>query len=260
MSTADRKELILSQLKEASFLSVEELSRLTHASEATIRRDLTTLEEEGLVQRKRGGASYVNPEFIHWPLAFRNKENYDEKIRIARIAARLVEDGISIFLDSSSTCLCLAQALTAKRNLTAASCSVPTVEALAENDTYRVECSGGIYTPKHASMRGPDTCSFFQSRFANIGFVSALGFSTQMGLSDYSTEERAIKRAIRANCRTLVALVDHSKMGATHYLQDLSLSEIDILVTDQRLPDDLADACYDASIRVLAPQSSASHA
>ena len=251
MPIKDRKQTILEQLKEASFLTVDELSHLVHASEATIRRDLTALEEEGLVQRKRGGASYVNPEFVHWPLAFRNKEHYDEKLKIARRAARLVEDGSSIFLDSSSTCLCLAQTLTAKKNLVAATCSIPAVEALAVNETYRVECSGGIYTPKHASMRGTDACAFFAARYATIGFVSGLGLSAQMGLSDYSLEERAIKRAIRANCRTLVALVDHSKFEATHYLQDLSLAEIDILVTDEPLPDALADACYDNAVRVV---------
>lgn len=252
MAISERRERILALLKESSYLSVDELGRLVHASEATIRRDLAELEDEGCVKRRRGGALYVDPEFVNWPLAFRNKTHYDEKLRIARVAARLVPDGSTVMLDSSSTCLCLARALTAKEGLRVTTCSIPAAQALAEgSDDCEVELTGGVYRREHASMQGQECVDCFARRRANLGFVSAVGLSADFGLSDYSHKEAAIKQAIRSSCRTLVALVDHNKVGGEFYIRDLPLEQIDVLVCDSALPDDLAYACERAGTRAI---------
>lgn len=251
MSTKDRREQILGTLRETSYMTVRELAKTVHVSEATIRRDLATLEDEGSLKRSHGGASYVNPDFVNWPFAFRNKAQYEKKQRIATCASYLVQNGSTLFLDSSSSCLCLAHVLNRKQDLKCATCSIPTAQALAKNTSHLVECTGGTYVPAHACFQGHEVIDFFNRRNAALGFISGLGISATAGLTDQSKEEAAIKRAIRSNCQTLVALVDSSKHGAIFYLEDLSLDDIDILVTDTAPPEDLADACYDRNVQLV---------
>ena len=100
MLSEERRKKILELLADEKTMSVERLARSIFVSEPTIRRDLMQLAKEGSIKRTRGGASYVNPDLVDWPFSFRQKENIREKNEIARMAARLVQDGDTLFLDS----------------------------------------------------------------------------------------------------------------------------------------------------------------
>ena len=87
MQPDDRKKEILEYLEKNQYMSVEELARAVFASEPTIRRDLAQMEREGLISRKRGGASFISSEKMNFPFAFRNRANIDKKNYIAGLAA-----------------------------------------------------------------------------------------------------------------------------------------------------------------------------
>lgn len=55
-NTQQRRHLIVSQLQQQGELSVEQLAEQFHTSEVTIRKDLTVLEQAGLLLRRYGGA------------------------------------------------------------------------------------------------------------------------------------------------------------------------------------------------------------
>lgn len=115
MLREERRKKILELLADEKTMSVERLERSIFVSEPTIRRDLMQLAKECSIKRTRGGASYVNPDLVDWPFSFRQKENIREKNEIAQMAARLVQDGDTLFLDSGSTCFCLARELLEKK-------------------------------------------------------------------------------------------------------------------------------------------------
>ena len=103
MSISQRQKQILSILNERTFITVSELSRLTFTSESSIRRDLTYLQNNGLVKRLHGGVSTVPPMTNVASFFDRAHKNVKEKRLIAQKAAMLLKDGQTLLLDSSTT-------------------------------------------------------------------------------------------------------------------------------------------------------------
>lgn len=251
MVPRDRREEILNLLSIHKYMSVEELAKLMFISESTIRRDLAYLEKEGSLKRTRGGASYLSPSLVKWPFVFRNKTNIKEKVYIAKLAASFVQDGDSIFIDSSSTGLCLAKALVEKKNLNVLTYGMPTAQVLAEEGNAYVECVCGHYFPGRASIYGSEACQFIKQHYAKTCFISGCGLSVEQGLSDYAKEEVVLKKTFHECSGQTVVLVDHSKFEQTFFWKDLDFSEMDVLITDQPLPECIDEICYQHDIQVI---------
>lgn len=251
MIPKDRREEILNLLSTHKYMSVEELAKLMFISESTIRRDLAYLEKEGSLKRTRGGASYLSPFLVKWPFVFRNKTNMKEKIYIAKLAASFVQDGDSIFIDSSSTGLCLAKALIERKNLNVLTYGMSTAQVLAEEGNAYVECVCGHYFPGSASIYGKEACDFIKQHYAKTCFVSGCGFSAEHGLSDYAKEEAALKKTFHECSDQTIVLVDHSKFEQKFFWRDLDFSEINVIITDRPLPENIDERCYHHDIQVI---------
>ena len=76
----------------------------------------------------------------------------------------------------------------------------------------------------------------------DVAFVGANALSAEFGLSTPDAEEAAVKRAMVASARRVIAVVDSSKLGDESLTRFALLSEIDVLVTDARPETDLAAA------------------
>lgn len=246
-----RREEILNLLATNKYMSVKQLASSIYVSEPTIRRDLMYLEKEGSIKRERGGASYVDPSFVKWPFVFRNKSNLKEKLYIGQLASTLVNDGDNIFIDSSSTGLCFAKSLHQKQNLNVLTYGFQTAQTLSENESTSIECVCGAFHAPHSSIYGKEACDFVSRHYAQSCFISCCGLDTLLGLTDNSREEVALKRTFHEHSKQTVLLLDHTKMNTIFYYQDLKLSEIDIIVTDQPLPKNLDEACYTHDIQVI---------
>ncbi|MDR3207148.1 MAG: DeoR/GlpR family DNA-binding transcription regulator, partial [Oscillospiraceae bacterium] len=118
MPSNSRGELILEHLREKSrFMTVEQLRRDLYVSAATIRRDLSALAQSGLIRRTRGGALLVEGITSEDPMPFRENKNAAQKQIIADMALKHVRDGMTLFLDSSTTALTFARGLSRFSNL-----------------------------------------------------------------------------------------------------------------------------------------------
>jgi len=104
MLEVERRRIILKEIKENGIVRVSDLSELFGVSQNTIRRDLQKLEEEGLIKRTHGGA--VVDEFygVDLPFATREDKYREEKQRIGKKAAELIQDGETIILDAGTSC------------------------------------------------------------------------------------------------------------------------------------------------------------
>lgn len=251
MIVEDRRNLILELLEEHNYMSVSQLANKIYVSEATVRRYLTQLEKEGVLKRTRGGASYINPALTEWPFVFRNKTNISEKLHIGKLAASFVEDGDHLFLDASSTCLCLAKSLPQNISADILTYGIPTAQALAKNKHIFVELPGGQFHNDRSSIYGKDACDFICSRYAKTFFVSGQGLDPKQGLTEYSREEAFLKKTLHEHASQTIVLLDHTKMNQTFYIQDLTLSDIDIIITNRPLPENLDEACYKYDIQVI---------
>lgn len=251
MISETRRQQILDLLEKNTYMSVSDLAKAIFVSEPTIRRDLTYLEKEGSLKRTRGGASYIHPTLVKWPLVFRNKTNIEEKLHIGKIAASLINYGDSIFLDSSSTCLCLAKSFPENIKLDVLTFGIPAARILGTNPNIFLELPGGKFHSQRECVYGQETCNYFDQHHATLCFLSGYGLSADGRLTESSREEFILKKVMHKNADQTIVLIDHTKMGKTYYRKVLSFEEIDILVTDRPLPEDIDEMCYKYDVQVL---------
>src|SRR5699024_4596993 len=114
----ERKKRLYDFLKQNYTSTVSELALHFQVHEATIRRDLTTLEKQGLMKRTYGGV--ILEEEVHSEPSFQERESdrHEEKERIGIHAANLIEDGDNVILDSGTTTLHIAKSIKNKKDLT----------------------------------------------------------------------------------------------------------------------------------------------
>ena len=140
----ERQKDILKLLYEKGRVSVADLSRSLYVSEMTVRRDLAEMEKGGYLRRYRGGAVLKQSDG-EMPVSERYFMNREEKQSLAQRAAEHLSDGITVFLDSSSTCLYLLPYLSKHKGITLVTNSVKTLLSAAENHIPTILIGGEYY-------------------------------------------------------------------------------------------------------------------
>lgn len=251
MIPEDRRIQILDLLEKKKYMSIPDLAKAIFVSEPTVRRDLAYLEKEGSLTRTRGGASCITPTMKGWPLILRNKTAIEKKLHIAQLATSFITAGDSIFMDSSTTCFYLAKTLPDDISINVLTYGITVAQAFLDNPNTLVELPGGRLLQSHASIYGKDACDYFAKHYAKTCFISSVGFDVEHGLTDHGREEAQLKQVLHENSEQTIALIDSTKMNKIFFHQDLPLREIDILITDQPLPENIDEACYKYDIQVI---------
>jgi len=150
MNPRDRRSYILKEIEERGSVNVAELAVQTHVSEMTIRRDLTDLDDAGIIHRTHGGAVSARGRSFEPPLTVRAAENLEAKQRIGKMAASLVAEGDSVAIDTGSTALEVARNLMEFRNLTVVTSSLHVANLLFNRPGIRLILSGGAIRQEEA--------------------------------------------------------------------------------------------------------------
>jgi DeoR family glycerol-3-phosphate regulon repressor/DeoR family fructose operon transcriptional repressor len=247
----EREKDLLSLLEVKKYVSVNDLCKKLFVSEATIRRDLNSLEKQGLIRRTRGGAFYIENNHLEWPLLYKNKENIDKKIRIANLAIDFVKDGQTLFIDSSSTCLYFTRRLSEKKDLTVLTNGITTSNLLSDETDVNVYCACGQVYSKRSSINGPETCDYILRHKANIAFTSCRGLDANFGASDFSEGESMVKKSFHKRADKTILLVDSSKFNQTFFNQTFSIQDIDVAISDKEFPENIALAFNKYNIQMV---------
>ena len=251
MIPEERRKQILELLDRRSYVSVEELAGELYVSLATIRRDLTLLEKEGTILRTHGGASFNKPDSFLSPFALRNKTNIEEKTKIGKIAAGLISNNDTLFVNASSTCYAFAKLIPLDYHLEVLTNGIPLAHHLAEHRNITVSCPGGIYNYNHEGVYGNEVTDFISKRYAKYCFMSCNGLDMEQGASIFSDIDLPLVKAFRKNCDQVVMLVDHTKFDSKYYYKTLAMREIDILITDQRPSNQWVNFCAEQGIQLM---------
>jgi DeoR family transcriptional regulator, fructose operon transcriptional repressor len=251
MISAERRKQILELVEKRSSISVGEMCELLDVSEMTIRRDLSMLSNQGLLQRVHGGAVSRRGRSYEPPYMMRSSINVNEKRAIGEIAGSLVMDGDSLALDYGSTVLEMAKALIGKRNLTVLTASLAVANILADAPGIRLILSGGILRPEEGSLIGHIAERTFQEFRIDKAFIGIGGISVENGLTEYNLEDTLVKRNLINNAEQIIVLTDSSKLGKTRFSFVAPLSVVDILVTDGRVAEDVLQGFRLQGIDVL---------
>lgn len=229
----EREREILQLLKrQDGFITVKELCTKLYASESSIRRDLTSLENRGFIKRVYGGAELIT-NFLN-VIAFNKRahHNVEAKKAIARKAAKLVKDGCILFLDQSSTSFYLANELIHKNSLTVITNNIE-ILTLLSNSNHKVVSSGGLLSSDNRScLIGSDAQYIFENTYADIAFFSTKAISDDGIISDCIREEITVRNSMLKNATKKIFLCDSEKFGAKAVYKQCSLSDVDYMISE----------------------------
>jgi len=234
MNLDNRRERLLEFLKTHGKTSVNRLASTFDTSGATIRSDLRSLEEEGLVIRRYGAAEAAAPPhgLEDWSMDVKQTLNLEHKSLIAQAASKLVQDGESIVLDCGSTTLQMVSHLQHVLELTLMTNSIHIVNAVAELESpHTVLMPGGTYRHKSASFHGALAEQAFQKFSFDKLFIGADGFDLAQGTTTYN-EAYQVSQAMCQAANKIIVVTDSSKFGRRSPNVVVPLNKIDVLVTD----------------------------
>ena len=228
-----RQERLLVLLDEQGEFDVPALVRALGASEATLRRDLGVLEEQGLLVRTFGGARSIrSASLVSRTFTEKRRRMRKEKEGIAAAAAALVESGMVVALDSGTTAWRLAVALREKAPLTIITTALAAVEELGPVAGVKVELAGGTFRPANLDFVGPTAIARLATMRADIAFVGVDSLVPGRGGFSADADSAAIAGALAHCADRRVVVMDHSKFEAQGCHLVVAAKEIDYLITD----------------------------
>jgi DeoR/GlpR family transcriptional regulator of sugar metabolism len=247
MLAAQRRGLILDEVRNGRGAAVTDLAQRFAVSEMTVRRDLAQLAREGKLTRVHGGAVSEREEP---PFAAIADERPSEKHRIGRAAAALVEDGQTVMVDIGTTTLALARHLHG-RKLRVITGNLAVVEELEPDPEIELVVLGGIVRRNYRSLVGMLAEDSLRQLSADVAFLGASGIRHDLSVMDSTIVEVPIKRAMMAQAERTVLLVDAAKFEMRGSVRICAAADLDTVVTDAPAGDPRVAALAEAGVEVV---------
>lgn len=237
--------------REQGRVEVTDLAEHFGVTGETIRRDLTDLQDQRLVRRVHGGAVPWETARFEPTLRARDTQHTEEKRLIATAAvAELPPEG-TVILDSGSTTSFFASYFPRDRPLRVVTNSLFNARILADHDLIEVFVLGGRVKQNTLAMVDIRTVEDLRSMTVDTVFLGCDGISTTRGFTTPYEEEAAVKAAMVAAARRVVALADSSKLGNDQFRRFADISEVDTLITDAGADPTLVSALEAAGLNVV---------
>lgn len=247
MLIVERQQRLLEILRLRRAAQLDDMARELDVSTSTVRRDLETLEEQGLVRRTHGGAVFVDaagaaqaeegnggrrPKVI---LAERMREHVEAKQAIGGYAASLIQPHMTVLMDGGSSVIYAAQQITA-RPLQVVTTSLTVANLFADDEQVELLLVGGNLYPRTGVTVGPIATGCLADLHADILLFSLAGIyddaAFNINLPMAQVEQTMLQQAARS-----VMLMDASKFGRKSLVRVCSLGEVDQIVTDAAVED-----------------------
>jgi DeoR family transcriptional regulator of aga operon len=258
---AERQARILELVRRDGATSIQRVVAIMGASPSTIRRDLDALTDRGYLERTHGGAvltPLLRSTFEPAPDISARVE-HAAKAAIGAAACRLVKDGQSVILDSSSTVLEAARELAARDiAITAVTNDLRIAETMSRSARARVIVLGGLVRPGSLTLTGEPGYGFAAGLHADIAFIGIHSLA-QFRLSDTSVEVSQMKRGLIRAARQVVLLADSSKFAYPAFCEVCGIEAIGLLISDTHLAADhrLALQQRNVALTLVEPQGPA---
>lgn len=253
MYATRRQSEILKTVQSKGTCSIAELAQALGVSGETIRRNLKPLSDQGLVLRLHGGVAL--PDSLHEaPFPKRMHENAEAKHRIAEIVAEEIQDGDTLILDCGSTTAFIARALRGRKNLVAVTNSAEIARTLATNETNRVFMAGGELRSDDTASLGTSSLDFVRQFQVRHAVLSVGGVATDGSLMVFHPEEAEFSRVVMGCAENVIVAADHSKFLGQGLVRICGAERINMLVTDQEIPEETEKNLLAEDVRIKISQ------
>ncbi len=230
----DRQQSILDYLKNKHSATIKELAHTIYVSEASIRRDIEKLENLGLVEKIYGGVVLTEFKNEVIPIDLRESANSKSKEKIAVKAAKLVNDGDTVMLDSSSTARKICKYLVNKRNVRIITNNMRVCNELKNSD-IEIFVSGGVFSKKRECFIGGFAEEFIKSVHADILFFSTSGISKTGEITDISEDEINLRKLMIKQTKKRIFLCDKTKIGVISSFKVCDKKDIDMVICHEKI-------------------------
>lgn len=249
----ERRRLINDFIQRKQEVTVSELKSLVaDVSEMTIRRDLEALEHDGFIIRIHGGAKSINSInlLVEDVFSKRNASNIDKKQLIGEKAAEYVIAENSIYLDSGSTVMALAQRMPDKRVLIS-TCGLNIALELGRLKNSTVNVIGGEFNKNSISMSGPQAEKNISNLNFDTAFVAATAFSMESGFSCGTVYDCEIKSMVLKKAKRRILLMDSTKIDKAMPYTFAWPEDVDMVISDDGLPEEIRDFLQNKGVKVI---------
>lgn len=247
----ERQQKIVRALRPDQAIPLDELAHSIGISASTLRRELSNLINEGLVERQSGKVLPAYSEASEIPLVVRTTINADEKKRIAKAALELVRNGETIFVSGGTTTLEFACLLPGQRQLTVVTNALPVANVLVDQRGIKLVVLGGEVRRGEQTMHGHLTVLGSQELRADKLFYGIEGISLEHGITHSQLIEVSTDRALISACIETILLADHTKFGKVASALVAPLSLVHRIVTGRELAPEFITGLQAQDVQVI---------
>lgn len=250
MLPRQRRREIVEIVTERNGQSVDELAAELDVSKATIRRDLRQLADEGLVERSHGGAVPVRSVGNERSYGQKEVQFLAEKQAIAAAAVEEIHHGEVVFFDSGTTTMEVAKKAPTDDAFVGVTNS-PLVALELRDGEGEVQLTGGTLRERTQALVGPTAERFMESSNFDVAFLGTNGVDADGSLTTPKSEEAEMKALMMANAKRVILVSVAGKVGERTFKRFGTLDDVDVFITDERLPDEHREWFEDADVRVV---------
>ncbi len=233
-NVTEREKEILDLITGDTSITVAQLGKKLRVSSVTVRATLNSLEEKGFILRTWGGAF---PTF-HPEVLDHQRNRVEEKNRIAKAAANLVEDGDTIMIEAGTTTALVARYLFGKRGISIVTNNTLVLPYARANPAVRLTLVGGEFRSATESTVGPVALQELEKFHVRKAFVGTDGFTMDKGLTTHLVEGAEIVKKMASQAKETILVADSTKYGKIGFVKVLPLSSVGRIITDSDLSEE----------------------
>lgn len=248
-----RRGQILDLVRARGTMALRDIAAQVGTSEVTVRRDVRSMEADGLLDRRRGGVAL--PGRLARTVRAATGSSTSERQAIAQLAAGLVAEGDAIAIGPGAISELVAHLLVDHSELTVVTNALPVAHALAAARQVTVVVTGGTLHGATMALTGMDAEQSSTGLRVRRTFLSAAGVNAERGLSTASPALAGVERVLAAAAEEVVALADHATVGAEATVQTVAADHLTHLITDSNADPELLLAVeeYGTQVHVAVP-------
>lgn len=233
MDYFDRIDKINNYINENGRVSTKNLSKIFNVSEQTIRKDLKILEENDEIKRIHGGADKS--------ATFEDRLNYsvESKIELCKVAAKLIDDGDTIYIDGGTSYYHLIDYIPKDIRITVVTASLPIAERIKTKFDQKVYLLGGLINDITLETDFTGSIQEISSMIFHKSFFGVSGFSIDYSFTEDNFYALEFKRKVKKNTLKSIVVTGAEKEGKVAFKKAFDFSEIDVFVTNNTISEEI---------------------
>nr|WP_307147136.1 DeoR family transcriptional regulator [Duganella sp. Root198D2] len=250
-NTSQRRETILQAIVQHGSVQVADLVDKLGVSAVTIRSDLSVLESQGLVQRSHGGALLARTPPTEHTIRQKDSLNQAQKEQIGLLAARMVQPGDNVIIDSGTTTISLARQLRDASDVTVLTNGLNIAWELADAPGVDLILTGGRLRKQSLSLQGAQAEACLSAYNFDKLFLGVDGFDLQFGITTHHEAEANLNHKMVERAKKVIVLTDASKFGRVSLHRIVQLDRVHTVITDASISTEYREGLEKRGIEVI---------